>query len=192
MAGLKLVTPEQLLSNEQSQAAATVAAEQVANENSRLNTSLIAFIDGEFSRFKRHRDSASGWSDRLTTAMRVFSGVYDITKLQEIRKFGGSEIYARLTAGKSSRSNLTAPRHLPQSGEAVGAETDARPETARRHCRAGSAVGADGGDGRHEGRGRAADHGPDHRAGADADGVGGAGGDQEGETRGRRGVREAG
>jgi hypothetical protein len=100
MAGLKLVTPEQLLSNEQSQAAATVAAEQVANENSRLNTSLIAFIDGEFSRFKRHRDSASGWSDRLTTAMRVFSGVYDITKLQEIRKFGGSEIYARLTAGK--------------------------------------------------------------------------------------------
>ena len=100
MAGLRLVTPEQLLANEQQQAAETVAAEDAANENSRLNTSLVAFIDNEFSRFKRHRDSASGWSDRLTNAMRVFSGVYDVQKLQEIRKFGGSEIYARMTAGK--------------------------------------------------------------------------------------------
>jgi hypothetical protein len=100
MAGLRLVTPEQLIANEQQQASAAVAAEDAANENSRLNTSLVAFIDNEFSRFKRHRDSASGWSDRMTNAMRVFSGVYDVTKLQEIRKFGGSEIYARLTAGK--------------------------------------------------------------------------------------------
>jgi len=100
MAGLRLVTPEQLIAGEQQQAAETVAAQDAANENSRLNTSLVAFIDNEFSRFKRHRDSASGWSDRMTNAMRVFSGVYDVSKLQEIRKFGGSEIYARLTAGK--------------------------------------------------------------------------------------------
>jgi hypothetical protein len=100
MAGLRLVTPEQLLANEQQQATEAVAAEDAANENSRLNTSLVAFIDNEFSRFKRHRDSASGWSDRLTTAMRVFSGVYDSQKLAEIRRFGGSEIYARMTAGK--------------------------------------------------------------------------------------------
>src|SRR5262245_36463380 len=100
MAGLRLVSPDQLMAGEQQQAAAVVAADQVANENSRLNTSLIAFIDNEFSRFRRHRDSAAGWSDRLTTAMRVFSGVYEINKLQEIRRFGGSEIYARLTASK--------------------------------------------------------------------------------------------
>jgi len=100
MAGLRLVSPEQLLVNEQQQATEAVAAEAAANENSRLNTSLVAFIDNEFSRFKRHRDSASGWSERLTNAMRVFSGVYDVQKLQEIRRFGGSEIYARLTAGK--------------------------------------------------------------------------------------------
>ena len=100
MAGLRLVTPEQLLANEQQQATEAVAAEDAANQNSRLTTSLVAFIDNEFSRFKRHRDSASGWSDRLTNAMRVFSGVYDVQKLQEIRKFGGSEIYARMTAGK--------------------------------------------------------------------------------------------
>ena len=100
MAGLRLVSPEQLLANEQQQATEAVAAEAAANENSRLNTSLVAFIDNEFSRFKRHRDSASGWSERLTNAMRVFSGVYDVQKLQEIRRFGGSEIYARLTAGK--------------------------------------------------------------------------------------------
>ncbi|HET7239342.1 MAG TPA: hypothetical protein VFI76_09955, partial [Terrimicrobiaceae bacterium] len=100
MAGLRLVSPEQLLAGEQQQAAAAVAAEDAANQNSRLNTSLVAFIDNEFSRFKRHRDSSSGWSDRLTTAMRVFSGVYEVQKLQEIRRFGGSEIYARLTAAK--------------------------------------------------------------------------------------------
>ena len=100
MAGLRLISPEQLIASEQQQAAGAVAAEDAANENSRLNTSLVAFIDNEFSRFKRHRDSASGWSDRLTNAMRVFSGVYDVTKLGEIRRFGGSEIYARLTAGK--------------------------------------------------------------------------------------------
>ena len=100
MAGLRLISPEQLIASEQQQAAGEVAAQDAANENSRLNTSLVAFIDNEFSRFKRHRDSASGWSDRLTNAMRVFSGVYDVTKLGEIRRFGGSEIYARLTAGK--------------------------------------------------------------------------------------------
>ena len=48
----------------------------------------------------RHRDGANGWSDRLVTAMRVFNGQYDAQKLQEIRRFGGSEIYARLIATK--------------------------------------------------------------------------------------------
>ena len=100
MAGLRLVSPDQLIASERQEAEATVAAQDAANENSRLNTSLVAFVDNEFGKFTRHRDSASGWSDRLVTAMRVFSGKYDSQKLAEIRKFGGSEIYARLTGGK--------------------------------------------------------------------------------------------
>jgi hypothetical protein len=64
-------------------------------------TSLAAHIRGQFDIFKRHRNNAlAGWSDRLLTAMRVFNGRYDANKLNEIRKFGGSEVYARVVAMK--------------------------------------------------------------------------------------------
>ena len=42
----------------------------------------------------------SGWSNRLIEAMRAFNGQYSPTKMQEVMKFGGSQIYARLTAQK--------------------------------------------------------------------------------------------
>ena len=48
---------------------------------SQLSTNLIAFIDNQFEEMVRHRDGASGWTDRLTAAMRVFNGQYDSTKL---------------------------------------------------------------------------------------------------------------
>jgi hypothetical protein len=97
-AGLRLVTPEGLIGQEADAARARAAAEDSTSD--RFTTSLVGFIDGEFERFARHRDSASGWTDRLTSAMRVFSGQYDSQKLSEIRRFGGSEIYARLIATK--------------------------------------------------------------------------------------------
>jgi hypothetical protein len=98
LAGLRLVSPEQLLANEDQAAQAEEAARLAANQNTA--SSLSAFIDNEFNRMVRHRDGASGWSDRLTTAMQVFNGKYGPTKLMEIRRFGGSEIYARLIATK--------------------------------------------------------------------------------------------
>jgi hypothetical protein len=101
MAGLRLLSPEQLIAQESQAASQAVAAEEAANQNSRLNTSLAAFIDRKFGIFRRHRDSSAGWSERLTEAMRVFAGHYDTQKLAEIRRFGGSEIYARITATKS-------------------------------------------------------------------------------------------
>jgi hypothetical protein len=100
MAVLKLVSPDALTRQEAEADAARVRAEDAAKDESRLTTSLVGFIDGEFSKFMRHRDGASGWTDRLTNAMRVFNGVYDSTKLAEIRRFGGSDIYARLIATK--------------------------------------------------------------------------------------------
>jgi hypothetical protein len=99
-AGLRIVSPTQLIQDEQQAAATAVAAEDAANENSRLTTSLASFVDGEFSRMVRHRDGANGWSERLVDALRVFNGQYDLQKLQEIKKFGGSEVYARLIATK--------------------------------------------------------------------------------------------
>ena len=97
-AGLSLVSPEKLIEDESRQATQAVAVDNQQNEQ--FTTSLSAFIDNEFHRMVRHRDGASGWTDRLTSAMRVFSGQYDSQKLMEIRRFGGSEIYSRLIAAK--------------------------------------------------------------------------------------------
>jgi hypothetical protein len=77
--------------------AAEFAAQQPATEQ---YTGLLGFIRTEWETMRRHRDGAFGWTERLLAAMRAFNGVYDPTKLAEIRKFGGSEVYARLIAAK--------------------------------------------------------------------------------------------
>lgn len=62
---------------------------------------LGAFIRTRYEMFRNHRnDAAAGWSNRLLMAMRSFNGMYDPNKIAEIRKFGGSEIYARMIAMK--------------------------------------------------------------------------------------------
>ncbi len=100
MAVLRIVSPDDLTAQEAEENAARVAAEDAANDESQLTTSLCAFIDNEFNTFMRHRDGANGWTDRLVAAGRTFNGQYDSQKLAEIRRFGGSEIYARLIATK--------------------------------------------------------------------------------------------
>ena len=100
MAVLRLVTPEELISQERAADAARVEAEDKLEQEHNQLQPLAAYIDNELSTMVRHRDGGNGWSDRLTNAMRVFNGQYDVQKLQEIRKFGGSEIYARLIATK--------------------------------------------------------------------------------------------
>jgi hypothetical protein len=62
---------------------------------------LAGYIRGQFEIFKWHRnDAMAGWSNRLLVALRAFNGQYDATKLADIRKFGGSEVYARIIAMK--------------------------------------------------------------------------------------------
>lgn len=97
---LRIVSPDALQGQEVADDRARVAAEEAANQNSQLTSNLSAFIDNEFNEMVRHRDGASGWSDRMVNAMRVFNGQYDATKLAEIKRFGGSDIYARLIATK--------------------------------------------------------------------------------------------
>jgi len=63
-------------------------------------TGLASHIRSEFEIFRIHRNSASGWSERLLSALRAFNGQYDPAKLAEIRKFGGSQVYARMIAMK--------------------------------------------------------------------------------------------
>jgi len=61
---------------------------------------LAAYIRQQWEMMRRHRNSASGWSDRLLHALRTFNGEYSQAQLAEIKKFGGSEIYARIVAMK--------------------------------------------------------------------------------------------
>src|SRR5262245_36176351 len=95
---LRVVSNSELDQQQNAQdAIAQAAMNQTANNQ---YTGLIGFIRNEWDMMRRHRDGANGWTDRLMNAFRAFNGVYDPTKLQEIRKFGGSEVYARVIAAK--------------------------------------------------------------------------------------------
>ena len=61
---------------------------------------LVGYIKGQFEIFRNHRNTSAGWSNRLLESLRIFNGQYDPNKLVEIRKFGGSEVYARVIAQK--------------------------------------------------------------------------------------------
>jgi hypothetical protein len=62
---------------------------------------LAGFITDQYTLMRRHRDTAGrGWADRLLRALRAFDGVYDPDVLQDIKRFGGSDVYARIVAMK--------------------------------------------------------------------------------------------
>lgn len=62
---------------------------------------LAGYVTDQYSLMRRHRDTIGrGWSDRLLASLRAFNGIYDVNTLQEIKKFGGSNVYARLIAMK--------------------------------------------------------------------------------------------
>jgi len=95
---LRVVSPAQLETalqkQDQDRAAAQVSEGPVM-------TNLAGFIRTQFEMMKQHRnDAMAGWSERLLIALRAFNGQYDATKIAEIRKFGGSEVYARIIAMK--------------------------------------------------------------------------------------------
>lgn len=69
-------------------------------DNSEVETNLAGYVRTQWEQMRRHRNSAAGWSERLLSAMRAFNGQYDAAKLAEIKKFGGSEVYARIIAMK--------------------------------------------------------------------------------------------
>jgi hypothetical protein len=60
---------------------------------------LAAHVRRKFDAAKRHRTS-SLIDHKLISAMRAYNGEYSPQKLNEIAKFGGSEVYARVTATK--------------------------------------------------------------------------------------------
>ena len=81
------------------QGTADVALDAEATPQPEPITGLAAFIRERFSEFRNHRDS-EGISDRLVSSLRQYNGEYSEDKLQSIRQFGGSEVFARLTTVK--------------------------------------------------------------------------------------------
>lgn len=97
---LRVVTPEDHEAALQRDAVARAQAEDAARRPQPDMPGLSAYIHGQFDLMKRHRTSAAGWNARLLAALRTFNGEYDAEKLAEIKKFGGSEVYARIVAMK--------------------------------------------------------------------------------------------
>lgn len=97
---LRVVSPAKLDAANKARDEELAAAQDAASTDTDFSN-LAGFIRGEFDKFKRHRNNAAaGWSDRLLNALRVFNGQYDANKLNEIRRFGGAEVYARVIAMK--------------------------------------------------------------------------------------------
>lgn len=98
---LRVATNSELNAAEEQAAATRESNAQAALKlGEQATTDLASYVTRQFEAMRRHRQSGTGWNDRLTDAMRMFSGEYDPETLAEIRKFGGSEIYARLVAVK--------------------------------------------------------------------------------------------
>jgi hypothetical protein len=93
-----------VVSNAQLSAAERAADEEAAaarQANEPIMTNLASYIRTQFRMMQNHRNTEmSGWSNRLLNALRVFNGQYDAQRLAEIRRFGGSEVYARIVAMK--------------------------------------------------------------------------------------------
>jgi len=96
--GVIQVIPEDVLQQQEADRAkmqAQAAAPPVQNPQQ-----LSAYIKGQWEIFRNHRNTSAGWSERLLICLRTFNGQYDANQLREIRRFGGSEVYARVIAQK--------------------------------------------------------------------------------------------
>lgn len=68
-------------------------------EKTQLDDDLSGYVKKCFDASKSHRETA-GINKRLLSALRNMRGEYDAETLKAIQQFGGSEIYARVTATK--------------------------------------------------------------------------------------------
>ena len=98
---IQVVPPAQLDAQQDQQATMQAQAQQAAQSATPPDVStLVSYVKGQFEIMRNHRNTQSGWSERLLVALRAFNGQYDETKLRMIRQFGGSEVYMRMIAQK--------------------------------------------------------------------------------------------
>ena len=87
---IQVVPPAILDAQEQNRATMQAQATQNAQQQSQPDvSSLVSYIKGQFEIMRNHRNTQSGWSERLLVGLRAYKGQYDETKLHEIRRYGG-------------------------------------------------------------------------------------------------------
>lgn len=89
---LKIVSEGQLQENEAASASVAELPDVVVDE-------IAHMVRTKYEVFKRHREE-SGLEDQMLEAQRAYNGKYSASKLAEIRKFGGSEVFSRITSIK--------------------------------------------------------------------------------------------
>ena len=94
MQALNVVSPDGVLEDANRRGRVTALPEKAPGLED-----LASHLRGRFEDFKRHRTSMN-LVNRYLDAVRIYQGRYTAEKLAQIRQFGGSEVYARLTAIK--------------------------------------------------------------------------------------------
>jgi hypothetical protein len=86
-----LIAQDEQLANDQEQARSST--------DDPVMTELASHIRTRMTEMRNFRNT-EGIAQRLIDSLRTYKGQYDPAKLQEIKKFGGSEVYARVTSTK--------------------------------------------------------------------------------------------
>ena len=124
---LRVVGPNELAEQDAKKAKAKTDANSRPSDLALTN--LRSYIGGQFELMKNHRNNnTSGWSERLLAATRTFNGKYDAAKLGEIKRFGGSEVYARITAMKCRGSSSLLRDVYLQADRPWGLDAGADPD----------------------------------------------------------------
>jgi hypothetical protein len=95
---LQVVTPDELTAMETAESEAAANAARFT-ETQQPATDLRNYIQTQWAVARDHR-STSRIDLRLMDALRSFNGTYNPGQLSEIKRFGGSQVYARITANK--------------------------------------------------------------------------------------------
>lgn len=93
---LRVVSAEGVAEREEAE---NMQRNTAVNATDEAPSNLLAYVRREWQNVRNWR-SAEAINDRLLHALRTFNGEYSASKLADIKKFGGSEIYARLIAVK--------------------------------------------------------------------------------------------
>jgi hypothetical protein len=96
---LKVVSNRELDEQQAVTDAASAEAQAGETDQSRAEDNLAAHIREKFYHFRWHRTTIN-LDRRYIAALRAYNGEYDPNRLREIKKFGGSDVYARITSTK--------------------------------------------------------------------------------------------